>query len=379
MGIDIRIVSTKSELKKFIHLPAKIHKGHKNWVPPIYMDEWVYYDPKKNKSFSYCDTSLALAYRDNEIVGRIFCLINHRYNESHNEKNGRFTNLECYDDQEVAHALLTYAENWVRAKGMDKIVGCLGFSDKDPQGVLVEGFDAPIVIATNGNLPYIPKLIENEGYVKEIDSVDYQIIIPETVPEFYMKVYERAMLNKEIVLLEFTKRSDLKPLIRPIFSLINEAYAHIYAFAPFEEKEMDDFANRFLFLIDPAFVKVITNKDGKILAFIIGMPDISEGIRKSKGYLFPFGLLQIMRSSKKTKMLTLLLGAIQDNHRNFGLDTIMGIKMLDSCRKAGIGSIDSHLILETNTKMRAEIEKMGGKVYKRYRVFQKKLEKSVSS
>ncbi len=376
MGIEIREVSCKRELRKFIHFPAKIHKNHPNWVPPMYADEWIYYNPKKNKSFSYSDTSLILAYKDGEIVGRLFCIINHRYNESHNEKHGRFTNLECYDDQEVAHALLTYAENWARAKGMDKIVGCLGFSDKDPQGVMVEGFDAPLVIATNGNLHYIPKLIENEGYVKEIDSVVYQIIIPDTVPEFYMKVFERAMLNKDIVLLEFTKRSDLKPLIRPIFNLINEAYASIYAFAPFEEKEMDDFANRFLFLIDPAFVKVVTNKEGKILAFIIGMPDITEGIRKSKGYLFPFGLLQIMRSSKKTKMLTLLLGAIQDNYRNSGLDTIMGIKMLDSCRKAGIKFIDSHLILETNAKMRAEIEKMARKVYKRYREFQKKLQKS---
>ncbi|OIP00366.1 MAG: hypothetical protein AUJ97_07795 [Bacteroidetes bacterium CG2_30_32_10] len=373
MGIEIREVNCKSELRKFIHLPAKIHKNHPNWVPPIYADEWIYYNPKKNKSFSYSDTSIALAYKDNEIVGRIFCIINHRYNESHHEKNGRFTNLECYNDQEVAHALLTYAENWAKAKGMDKIVGCLGFSDKDPQGLLIEGFDAPIIIATNGNLPYVPKLIENEGYVKDVDSVDYQIVIPEIVPEFYAKIYERAMLNNDIVIHEFTKRNDLKQYIRPIFNLINEAYAHIYAFAPFEEKEMDDFANRFLFLIDPAFIKLITNKEGKLMSFIIGMPDISDGIRKSKGYLFPFGLLHIMRSAKKTKMLNLLLGAIQDDYRNCGLDVIMGIKMLESCKKAGIKYIDSHLILETNSKMRAEIERMSGKIYKRYRVFQKKL------
>jgi len=373
MGIEIKEVSCKKELKKFIHLPAKVHKNHTNWVPPIYMDEWLYYNTEKNKSFSYCDTSIAMAYKDNKIVGRIFCIINHRYNENHKEKNGRFTNLECYNDQEVVHALIQYAENWAKSKGMDKIVGCLGFSDKDPQGLLIEGFDAPVIIATNGSLPYMPKLIENEGYVKEVDMVDYQIIIPNEVPEFYRKISERAKLIKDIVVLEFTKRKDLKKYIHPIFRLINETYAHIYAFDPFEEKEMDDFANRFLFLLDPAFIKIITNKQDEIMSFIIGMPDISKGIRKSKGHLFPFGLLNIMRSSKKSKMLVLLLGAIKDNYRNIGLDVIMGIKMLESCNKAGIKYIDSHLILENNTKMRAEVERMGGKVYKRYRVFQKKL------
>lgn len=376
MGIEIREVKSKRDLRKFIHLPAKIHKNHSNWVPPIYMDEWGYYNPKKNKAFSFCDTTLALAYKDNELVGRIFCIISHKYNESHNEKNGRFTNLECYDDQEVAHALLQYAENWAKAKGMNKIVGCLGFSDKDPQGLLVEGFNETIIISTNGSLPYMPKLLENEGYVKEVDSVDYQIVIPDEIPEFYKKICERAMFNKDIVLIEFTNRKDMKPFIRPIFNLINEAYADIYAFVPFTEREMDDFANRYLFLLDPSFIKVITNKEGVILSFIIGMPDISKGIQKSKGYLFPFGLLQIMRAAKKTNMLNLLLGAIRDNYRNIGLDVIMGIKMLQSCHKAGIKYIDSHLILESNTKMRAEIERMGGKIYKRYRVFQKKLEKN---
>ena len=141
MAIDVREVKTRRDLKTFIYLPEKIHRDHHNWVPPIYMDEWKYFDPKKNKAFGYCQTILFLAFREGRPVGRIMGIINTRFNEYRNEKLGRFGFLETWEDQEVVHALLARVEEWARGLGMIRIVGPYGFSDQDPEGFLIEGFE----------------------------------------------------------------------------------------------------------------------------------------------------------------------------------------------------------------------------------------------
>jgi len=373
MGLEIKEVRSKTSLKEFIYLPEKIHKNHKNWVPPIYMDDWTFFNPKKNKSFGYSNTILAIAYKDGKPVGRIMGIINNKYNEGHNEKDARFCFMETYEDPEVFHSLIEYIADWARTKQMECLVGPLGFSDKDPQGFMVEGFGEPIVIATNGNLEYMPKLLEQEGFSKKVDCVVYKLSIPNEIPPFYEAIYKRALNKNNINILEFKKRSKLKPFIRPVLSLLNETFADIYAFVPFTEKEMDDFANRYLLLLDPNFIKVITDKQGNVLSFIIGMPDISKGIIAAKGKILPFGIFNIIKSRKQTKQLNLLLGGIRPDYRGQGLDVIMGVKMLKSARKSGLEYLDSHLELETNTKMRMEMEKMGGIIYKRYRIYQRKL------
>ena len=371
MGVEIREVKTRQDLKTFINLPAKIHKDHTNWVPPIYMDDWAFFDSRKNKSFSYSDTILLLAYKDGKAVGRIMGIINNRYNELHNEKDGRFCFMETWNDAEVFNSLISYVENWVKEKGMVNLVGPLGFSDKDPQGFLINGFDAPMVIAANGNFPYMPELLEKKGYDKKVDCVVYKVDIPDKIPEIYTKIYDRVMSRGKIKVLEFTKRSQLKPLIRPIFTLLNETFKDIYAFAPFEISEMDDFANRYLILMDPRFIKVITNNDGEIIAFFIAMPDISKGIVASKGKILPFGILQIFRAQKKTKQLNLLLGGVKEEYRGSGVDVVMGIKMFETAIQRGMEYMDTHLELEDNVKMNAEFKFMGKTIYKRYRIYTK--------
>lgn len=374
--MDIRVypVESKSDLRKFIHLPAKIHKNHTNWVPPIYMDEWQFFNPKKNRLFSHSDTILLLASQNNQVVGRIMGIINHRYNEAQNENNARFCFLETYDNYEVAEALLKAIEDWARTKKMDKVVGPLGFSDKDPQGLLIEGFDQPIVIATNCNFPYMVDFVVKAGYGKEIDLVVYKVNVPDRIPEFYSKILERSLRNnKELKVVDFYTRKQIKPYVTPVLELVNETFKEIYGFAALDEEEMKEFATRYLPILDPRFIKIVVNENNNVVAFILGMPDISEGIKKCKGYLFPFGIIQIFRSQKRTHQLNLLLGGIQEHYRNKGIDTIMGVKMLEEAQKAGLKYIDSHLELENNLKMRAEMEKMGGVVYKRYRIFNKSI------
>ncbi len=375
MSLEIVEVKNRKQLKDFIYLPEKIHKNHKNWVPPIYMDEFNFFNPKKNKSFNYSDTIMLLAYKNGEPVGRIMGIIQHRYNELHNENDARFAFMETYEDFEVFKALLESIENWAREKGCDNLVGPLGFSDKDPQGFMIEGFDEPIVIASNANFPYMPEFTERMGYKKKVDLVVYKIEIPDKTPELYQRLYERIMnrYKDKIKIYEFKTRRELKPWIKPALRLLNETFKDIYAFSPFEEYEMDEFANRYIFLLDPEFIKLITDKNDQPLAFFIAMPDISQGVIESRGRMLPFGFLKVLRAQKKTKQLDLLLGGIKDEYRGKGLDIILGKLMFDSIRKRGFKVVDSHLELENNYLVRHEMERMGGKVYKRYRIFYKPL------
>jgi len=338
------------------------------------MDEWVFFNPKKNKAFSHSDTILFLAHQGEEVVGRIMGIINHQYNEAENLKELRFFCLETFENFEIADKLIKAVEEWGKKKGMTKYVGPLGFSDKDPQGLMVEGFQYSPVIATNFNFEYLVDYVEKAGFNKKVDLVVYKLEVPKEVPEFYTKIYDRARRNNShLRVVKFRNKLQLKPYIKPVFQLVNETFQDIYAFTPLTDEEMNELAGRYLPVLDPRFVKVIEKEKKEVVGFILAMPDISDGIRKCKGYVLPFGIFQILRAQKKTKQLDLLLGAIRQDYRNTGLNTILGIEIMRACQKAGMELIDSHLELETNTKMRAENEKLGGTVYKRYRIYQKDL------
>lgn len=376
MDILVKPVCTRQDMKNFIHLPAKIHRNHPNWVPPIYSDDWSFFSSKKNKAFRYSDVIMLLAYRGDELVGRIMGIINRKYNEQHREKHARFNYLETWDDREVIEVLIRHVESWARIRGMVKVVGPLAFSDKDPQGYLISGFDEPISIATHCNYEYLVDHLHALGYTKDIDLVVYKIRIPEQTPDLYLKIAERASRNNPgCKLLEFKRRKDLKPWIRPIFTLINETFTDIYGFMPFTLEEMDDFANRYLLLMDARYIKAVVNEKNEPVAFVIAMPDISKGIKKSRGYIFPFGILRILLAGRRSQQLNLMLGAVHPEYQNRGLDSMMGSAMLESARKGGLKYIDSHLEMEGNSKVRAEMEYMGGEVYKTYRIFGKALKK----
>ncbi len=374
MGIVVKPVSTRQDMRKFIHLPAKIHKRHKNWIPPLYSDEWDFFNAKKNKSFEYSNVIMLLAYRGHKVVGRIMGIINHKYNETHEERNGRFNYLEAWDDREVIEVLLKHVEDWARKEGMEKIVGPLAFSDKDPQGYLIQGFDEPISIATHCNYEYLIGHLEALGYQKDVDLVVYKILIPDETLRLHRLVTERVFRNNPgLKLLEFTRRKDLKPWIRPIFTLINETFTEIYGFMPFTLEEMDDFANRYLLIMDPHLIKAVVDEKQDPVSFVIAMPDISKGIKRSRGYILPIGILHILIAGRRTKQLNLLLGAVRPDYQNRGLDIVVGAAVLESARKQKMKFLDSHLEMETNTRVRAEMEHMDGKIYKTYRVFGKSL------
>jgi hypothetical protein len=370
--ITIKEAVTRKDLREFIYLPEKVHKNDPDWLPPIYMDEWELYNKKKNKSYQYADAILLLAYRDKKCVGRIMGIINNRYNKINNENHGRFCFMECFNDKEVFHTLITRVEEWARKNGMSRLVGPLGFSDKDPQGFQIEGFEYPQFMTAPTNSPYMPELITAEGYEKKVDLVNYLAKMPDVFPEIYNKVLSRVATSADYRLVEFNSKKELKPYIIRVLELMNSTFEEIYGFVPLNDREKKEFAARYLPILDPKFIKLVETDKG-LVGFAIGMPDVSPGIKAANGKLLPFGIFKILRESKRSKKLLMMLGGVKKEFRGKGIEVIMGVKILQSAIKKKMDVVDSHLVLENNTKMRSEYERIGGKVVKKFRIYQKEL------
>ncbi len=368
----IREVLTKRDLRRFIHLPEKIHKNDPQWLPPIYMDEWELFDRKRNRAFNYSETALWLAFRGKKPVGRIMGITNKRYNEIHRENHSRFCFMECFEDQEVFHALISTVEDWARKQGMERIVGPLGFSDKDPQGFQIEGFEYPSFIVSATNSPYMPVMLEREGFEKKVDLVNYLIKIPEKLPGIYERAYTRITRNNQFRIIEFKSKKEIKKYILPVLELLNQTFIEIYGFVPLDDQEKMDLAKRYLTILDPEFMKVVES-EGQVVGFAVGVPDLSPGIRAAKGRLFPFGFIKILKASKRSKKLLMVLGGVKKEFRNQGIDVLMAVKMIDSCIRNKMDSIDVHLVLETNKTMIGECERVGGQVLKKWRIYDKPL------
>jgi len=365
-------VHNKRQLKTFITLPFKIHKDHELWVPPLLSDEWDYFDPEKNPAFHKNDTILLLAYDGDRPAGRIMGIINRRRNIRLNERNACFGYLECYDDPAVANTLLKRIEEWASDKGMKKVVGPMGFSDQDPEGYLVNGFEFEPTLATYYNFEYLPRFLQKSGYTKEIDYVVYQIDLTKPIPDIYPKIVQRLFDRKKFDFPEFKKKKELKRHLRPVLQLMNESFSGLYGFDPLTDDEINAIGKKFLPVIDPRFVKVAYRGD-TLAAFILGVPNLNYGFRKANGKLFPFGLFYLLRAHRKTRQFDLLIAGVHSAFRGSGLDVYGMLSIIDAARKAGYKVMDSHHELEDNLLVRSVMERLGGKLYKRFRIYRKPL------
>lgn len=373
MGIRIHEVASRRQLREFIRFPYVHYQGNPNWLPPLLSDEHRFYNRSKNKGFSVSETILFSAYRGREMMGRIMGIVHHPFNEGSGEFTGRFFAFECIEDMACARALIESVEGWCRSKGVQKMVGPFGFSDKDPQGFLIGGFEHRGILTAPYNPPYYAEMISAMGYSKMVDLVEYLIPVPETVPDFYRKIIPRIAQNPAIRCVEFRTRKALRPYILPVLRLMNETFRGIYGSVELTEEEMKILAADYLPVLDPDFIKVVEFNDEPV-GFILGMPDIGPGLQRAKGRLWPFGIFHILQEKKKTDYLILLLGGIREGYQGKGIDVLLGTRMLESAIRRGYKLINSHLELETNLKVRAEMERTGGKIHKTYRIFQKEYE-----
>lgn len=371
--ITLEEVADRRALRRYIHLPQEIYRDEPNWVPPIYSDEWKFHDPKGNPALSYSETVRVLAFANGQAVGRIMGIINTRHNARHHEATARFFNLDCVNDPAVSERLLSFVEVWAKKRQMTRLIGPFGFSDKDPQGAQIEGFEHLPVIATPTNPAYLPRLIEREGFRKHLDCVSYRIPVPERLVPLHEKILQRVLRNHKLRVLEFEAKKELKPYVVPVFRLMNETYSSIFGFTPMSESEMKALARQYMPVLDADFVKLVKNSEDELVGFFVALPDMSRGIQKAKGKLWPFGFLHLLAAAKRSKQLDLLLGAVKQEYRGIGVHTLLGNALFASARKRGFEWMDSHLVLETNKLMRAEYETANGTVYKRYRIYQKEI------
>lgn len=367
----IEQVTGRRQRRAYTLLPYRLRRNDPEWVPPLLLDEWRTFS-SRNPATRYCDHARWLARDDRgKTIGRIAAIVNHRYNELRGERFGRFAELECPDDTRVAAALLDAACNWARDRGMDRVLGPMAFTDQDPEGFLIEGFHERASIATYQNPAYIPQIMDRLGWEKHTDYVVYRVPVPEVLPRSY-QVAQRRLRGTAYELLEFGRRAELKPLVRPILRLMNETFTEIEGFAPLDDVEIDDLAKRYLPVVDPRFVKAVRDSKG-LAGFVIGIPDLTEGLKKSRGRLLPFGWWWLLRAPRKAKRIDLLLGGIRSDVRGRGVDVLMGTAFMANARNAGFEYLDSHHELESNRGVRGEMEAMGGVVYKRLRIYRKLL------
>ena len=373
MAVIIKEVITKKELKQFIEFPFSLYQDHPCWVPPLLMDEYETLRADKNPAFEYCRAKYWLAYKDGKPAGRIAGIISQRYIEKWGNKYARFGWVDFVDDHEVVKALFATAEDWAKEQGMAGIHGPLGFTDMDHEGMLVDGFNEMGTLAAIYNHPYYSKQLEALGYAKDVDWVEFEVKVPKEIPEKADRIARIVMQKSGVKVLEAKKAKDLLPYAHQMFEVLNSAFAPIYAFVPLNEKQIAMYIKQYFSFILPDYTKILLDSSNKVAGFVIGMPSLSKALQKSKGRLFPFGFIHILRAiSKKNKQIDLYLGAIRPDLQGRGADALLMTEMCRSAMKNGVVSAETNIELEENVKVQSHWKYFESRQHKRRRCYIKK-------
>lgn len=369
MSTIIKEVESRSDLTKFVLFPFTLYKNNTYWIPPLIKDEINTFNKQKNPAYDYCETKLWLAYKDNKIVGRIAGIINYRYIEIWGNKYARFGWVDFIDDQEVSQRLFETFEDWVKSKNLLGAHGPLGFTDMDHEGMLIEGFEELGTLATIYNYPYYPKHLENLGYKKDVDWLEFQIKVPNSIPDKAKKVAELVMQRKNIKVLQASRSKDLIPYAKELFLVLNNSFSNLYAFVPLTEKQMDLYIKKYFSFIIPDYVKILLDAENKVAGFVIAMPSLSKAMQKSKGKLFPFGFFHFLKALKKNKYLDLYLGAIRPDLQGKGADALLITELAKTAIEKGILYAESNPELENNLRVQAHWKYFEVRQHKRRRCY----------
>ncbi len=372
MAITIKKVTTKKDLKKFIRFNYNLYKDNKYSVPDLYDDMLNTFSKKKNAAFEFCEADYFLAYKGDEIVGRVAAIINHRANEAWNKKDVRFGWIDFIDDIEVTDALLKAVEQWGKERGMEHIHGPLGFTDFDAEGMLIEGYDQLSTMATIYNYPYYPEHMEKLGYEKDADWVEYKIFIPDAIPEKHQRISELIQKKYNLKVKKYTSSKKIAADYgQAIFELMNEAYVPLYGFAPLSQKQIDQYIAMYLPIVDLRMITLITNENDQLIAVGLSMPSLSEALRKAKGRMLPFGWYHLLKALflKRPKVLDLLLVAVKPEYQNKGVNALLFSDLIPVYQKLGFEYAESNPELEMNGKVQAQWGYFETELHKKRRAF----------
>ena len=367
----------KKEFRRFLDLPYRIYEGDPNWVAPLIRDMKVMFDKRKHPFHQHSEVQPYIALRGGETVGRIVAIHNRNHVAYHNESVGFFGFFECVDEQKVANALLSTAADWLRDRGLEVIRGPASFSTNEQAALLVDGFDRPATIMMPYNPEYYEDLIANAGFHAAMDMVAYYL--DNNIPPDFMLKREKRLSERLDISLRTLRKEDFSAELDRVLLVYNKAWEKNWGFVPMTDAEIRFMADELKVAVmkDPEQVIFAENAEGEPIGFALWLTDYNQALIKVRGRLFPFGILKVLKHSKHIDMGRVLTLGLVEEYRHKGIDSLLILRIFREASAKGIGSGEFGWILDHNYAMRRVIEKLGSKVYKRYRMYDRDLDPSV--
>ena len=378
-AIEIKKVESRRDLCKFIDFHNELYKGNPYHVPNLYFDEMNTFRKDKNAAFDFCEAEYFMAYRDGKAVGRVAAIINHSANKKWERESVRFGWIDFVDDIEVSKALLKAVEDYGKSKGMKEIVGPLGFTDMDPEGMLLYGYDQLGTQATAYNYPYYPEHMDRiGGWEKDNDYVEYKLYVPEEMPEKYATIAK--MIQKRYNLqVKKLKRNEIygeNGYGRKIFEVINETFKDLYGYSKLTDRQIEQYVKMYLPMADLDLITIIEDwntPDHKVVGVGISIPSLARALQKCGGKLFPFGWWHILRALKfhKTEVVDLLLIGVLPEYRQKGANALLFYDLIPHYQRLGFKWGETHVEMETNMKVQGQWQYLNREIHKRRRCYKK--------
>lgn len=378
-AIEIKKVESRRDLCKFIDFHNELYKGNPYHVPNLYFDEMNTFRKDKNAAFDFCEAEYFMAYRDGKVVGRVAAIINHSANKKWERESVRFGWIDFVDDIEVSKALLKAVEDYGKSKGMKEIVGPLGFTDMDPEGMLLYGYDQLGTQATAYNYPYYPEHMDRMGgWEKDNDYVEYKLYVPEEMPEKYATIAK--MIQKRYNLqVKKLKRNEIygeNGYGRKIFQVVNETFKDLYGYSKLTDRQIEQYVKMYLPMADLDLITIIEDwntPDHKVVGLGISIPSLARALQKCGGKLFPFGWWHILRALKfhKTEVVDLLLIGVLPEYRQKGANALLFYDLIPHYQRLGFKWGETHVEMETNMKVQGQWQYLNREIHKRRRCYKK--------
>ncbi len=374
MSINIREVTSKKDLKKWVDFPNKLYKDIEAYVPFLFSDEIATFTPKSNPAYEFCETKLFLAYKDGKIAGRIAGLINHAANKKWNTNTIRFTRFDFIDDYEVSSALFNKIVEWGKERGYTSVMGPIGFTDMDHEGMLVEGFNELNMSITFYNHPYYIAHMEKLGLAKDVDWVEYQITVPESIDPKFAKMSEFLQRRSGYNLVTYNNRKTLQADAYEAFKLIDEAFSVLYGTVPLTDAVIKKALADYIPIVNLKYICSVKDKAGSIAGFAVLVPSIAKALKKSNGRLFPFGIFRMLSALQgKNDTLEMFFIAVKPELQKKGLPAIIMNQILQVCVENGVKYCETGPELEVNEKVQSLWKDFNARHHKRRRCWKKEI------
>lgn len=373
MSVIVLPVHSKDQLEQYVEFAINLYRDNDCYVPPLISDDMHTLSPDVNPAFDFCEAQSFVAWRNGEAVGTITAVINRAANEKFGRHDLRFGFVDFIDDDEVVDALFAAAEDWGRERGMTEIVGPMGFSDMDHEGMLIEGFDQKGTMATIYNYPYYPKHMERLGFKKDADWVEYRIKVPEQIPEKYARIADIAARKYGLRTVKYKSRKKIKrDYGRAIFELINRAYADLYGYVALTDRQIDYYIDQYIGILRLDDVSLVVDSDDRLVAVGISMPSMSDALRRSRGRLFPFGWYHLLKALRGgTDTVDLLLVAVAPEYRAKGVNAMLFADLIPAFNASGYTEAESNVELEGNESVQKQWEYFERRQHRRRRAFRR--------